>query len=196
MQLQGGQSGAAGPNANVEFIARMAQYTIPAAATVNTGQCFSRDLTQLSGYPSTSSGGCPTVNLSAAGGQPDMVVLPTSANAGDFYGAYQGPPITNPGTTPLVVLLPLQWSGYGLVLAQAPFGGTAVVVGCGLTLVAATINPQFVAAGSRAIGLSVGRALATVIAGTLVSAVGGTLITVPGSGANTAVLNVDIQALG
>lgn len=190
--FQQGQAGIGGLNATVEFEDRVGTYSIPAGQKLLQGQVLFRDVTQLSGFASTKAGGAPAANVPVSGGQSDMLVLPTSANAGDPYGVYQDQTIDNSaGAAALVVVVRCRKRGVGVVNAGAAVGGAAVNVGSALT--AAAAQAYAVAGVARAFGNTIGRALATVVAGVLVSAAAAALIAVPGAGNTQLLIQADID---
>lgn len=195
MQVQGGQGGAAGSLANVEYIDRIGQFTIAAGATLFNGSTLCRDLTQLSGAKSTSSGGAPA-NYAATtgGGQCDVVVYPNNANAGDPYGVYQGPNIVNPSATAtLTVYVKCRWKGYGTVIVAVNSANISVAVNSGL--ICSVIGGQYPVAGTRAIGISVGQATAFVSAlagNALISAPAAVIVGIANQ-PTTVAINADIS---
>jgi hypothetical protein len=188
-----GEPGQAGPFAGTTSFRRTGTYSIPASGTLKRGQPLCRDITQLSGFFSTRGGGAPAANVPTSGGQSDILVLPTSANAGACFGVYQGPDIVNPSsTTALVVPVQCMKMGYGVVLAGALAAGTAITVG----LIIAEVPTQTFAVADPGTGTrtQLGIVLATVLAnGTLVSAPAGSIIAVPGSGNAQLLVMCDID---
>lgn len=191
--MQQGQAGIGGLNAATEQFDRAGIFSIAAGAKLLKGQPLCRDISQLQGFASTSAGGSPAANVPASGGQGDMLVLPTSANAGACFGVYQGETIDNTaGTAALVVVARCRHTGYGYVLAGALAAGTAINVG---TIIAEVPTQTFAVAdpgsGTRT---QLGVVLATVLAnGTLVNTPAGAVIPVPGSGNAQLLVMCDID---
>lgn len=158
--------GNSGYNFQPEFMDFDCTITLANGATCAKGQVVCRDLTQIAG---------------TAGA--DMVVLPTSANAGKPYGVHQGPSFTNnTGATATYVLNTVRRKGYGLVLGSG--AGGAVLVGSALIENSSQLGAIL---GTAAINANVGQALATGSNTT----VGASLIA--NGGGNTAVINADID---
>jgi hypothetical protein len=151
MLFQTGQTGAGPPFAETEYIDFAAQITLAAAATLALGATVCRDITQLVGIAGQS-GASNTQNL------PDVVVVPSSANAGRTYGVYQGPSITNLTGQSVAYFLAFRRKGVGLVLATAVTAGTAVTVGSNLISQPTTSNQVIV--GAFATGKEIGMVIA------------------------------------
>ena len=148
-----------GPNASAETGDFEAVFSLAAGGVLAVGQPVCRDVTQFVGQYSIVPN--PPSTLFAASA--DKVVLPTSANAGDVFGVFQGPgynavPYTNlSGATQAYGSGTYRKVGPGRVLAGSLTAGTAVTVGS--TLVISNAN-AFATVGARAIGTSLGRVLA------------------------------------
>lgn len=148
-----------GPNASVETGDFEAVFQIPSLGTLLVGQPVMRDVTQFVGQYAILNNP-PSALFQASA---DQVVLPTSANAGDVYGVFQGPGYNNVTFTNVTGANLAYGSscyrkvGPGRVLAGAILAGTAVTVGS--TLVVSPAN-AFATVGARAIGTSLGRVLA------------------------------------
>ncbi len=148
-----------GPNASAETGDFEAVFQLAAGGVLAVGQPVMRDITQFVGQYSITPN--PPSTLFAASA--DQVVLPTSANAGDVFGVWQGPgynpvPYTNlSGATMAYGTSSFRKYGPGRVLAGAIFGGAAVTIGS--TLVTTAAN-NFATVGTRAIGTALGRVIA------------------------------------
>lgn len=159
-----------GPNASAETGDFEAVMNLAAAGTLAVGQVVSRDVTQFVGQYSIVNNPPAAVFTASA----DQVVLPTSANAGDVYGVYQGPGYNNAlytnstGATLAYGSGSYRKYGPGRVLAGAVTAGTAVTVGS--TLIVTATN-AFATVGVRAIGTSVGRVIAYPINTTINAAI-------------------------
>jgi hypothetical protein len=166
-----------GPSADTDLaIFAAGQVTLANAATLLQGQVLCKDVTKVQG-----------ANFSTpANSLCDQLVKPSSANAGLIFGVYQGPTITNStGSTQTYTIDCLQ-HGYGLVSAQAKFGGVAVKVGDSLILNGTDDAPI---SGTAALNLTVGMAVATAA----VTAKAATIIATPGSGATVQSVQCDIN---
>ena len=148
-----------GPNAGAETADFSGIVQVAAAGVVSVGQVYMRDLTQLVGQYGIVNN--PPSALFVSSG--DQLVLPTSANAGDVYGVYQGAgynnaPFTNvTGANAAYSAGDFRKIGPGRVLVGAIAAGTAVTVGAALVQLAAQ---NFATVGVRAIGTTVGRVIA------------------------------------
>ncbi len=148
-----------GPNASAETADFEAVFQLAPGGSLAVGQPVSRDITQYVGqyaiYPNPPS---PLFPASA-----DQVVLPTSPNAGDVFGCFQGPgynalPFTNlTGANLPYGAATYRRFGPGRVLAGALTAGTPVTIGSTLVVSAANV---FATVGARAIGTSLGRVIA------------------------------------
>ena len=159
-----------------EFMDTTVTYSLANAGTILQGQVFCYDATNVP-------------NSSGA----DKLVIPTSGNAGKFWGAYQGPLITNNTGATFVYTLTLRQQGYGVVLCStvtaSSTGSSAITVGAFLIIGANGTTIPNAYAGSAAAGVTVGQALAT---GTHTS-YGATILA--GSTAATGVVNTLITAI-
>ena len=130
-----------------EFMDFSGVVSVANAGTILQGQVFAYDATNVP-------------NSSGA----DKLVIPTSGNAGKFWGAYQGPLITNSTGATQLYTIQIRVKGYGVVLCTvtaSSTGSSAITVGGFLI-----IGPNGTAipnayAGSAAAGVTVGIALAT-----------------------------------
>lgn len=163
-----------GLNANTESLDFAALLPVPSAAVVTgagggqltLGQVVCRDVTKQSSnlLPANLLGS----SLFVPAG--DQVCLPSSANAGDPYGVYQGSGTTftnTSGASQNVNQEQFRKVGVGWVLASAPVGGTSVKVGDALAITVAAPFINGAVSATRAIGSSVGRVIATPIRGNI-----------------------------
>lgn len=162
------RSGATSPrgfNFTPDIDVTVVTITLANGASLLQGQVVCRDMTQIP---------------SAAGA--DIAVKPSSTNAGFPIGVYQGATITNNTGVSQTYDLEVQVWGWGVVSAQAKFGGVAVKVGDSLILNGTDDAPI---SGTAALNVKIGQAVAT----GAVTAKAATIITVPGSGATVALVN-------
>lgn len=158
-----------GFNATPDIETTVVTLTVANGTTIAAGQVLCRDVTQIPG---------------SAGA--DIVVLPSSGNAGIPIAVYQGPAFTNNTGAAATYDVEAQTWGWGIVSAEAKTGGTAVKVGDTLILNGTDNAPI---SGSAALNVTIGQVLAT--GG--VTAKGATVITVPGSGSTVQAVNAYIN---
>jgi hypothetical protein len=136
--------------------------SISASGTLNVGQPFCRDLTQLAGGHAQNDLAIVPSKLFYNARTSDRGVLPTSANAGDCIGIFQGIEgqgiaYTNTGSASVIYVAQCRQKGIGRVLAGAVASGTAVTIGAALIV---SSSNAFATVGSRAIGTAVGTVVA------------------------------------
>lgn len=172
-----GNANLTGPNASGEYGYLACVLTLANAATLLQGQVVCIDVTQKVGRSPAET---------ANSGQGDMVVLPSSGNAGLAFGVYQGAPFTNSTGASATYEITVLADGAGVVSAQAKAAGTAVKVGDTLILNGTDNAPI---SGSAALNVSIGQVTAT----GAVTAKAASIITVPGSGATVQMVNCYIS---
>ena len=132
--------GSSGYNWFPEYIDWDCVLTLAGGAGCPQGQVLCRDVTQV---PS---------NAGA-----DMVVLPTSPNAGPVYGVYQGPAITNPAGQPTQTYqIIVRIKGQGVLSASASTVGAQMINTAGTLPAGVAPTPEEIVPGTF-----VGTALAT-----------------------------------